>query len=195
MRPDSHPTLAEHLWPAVPSLRIARAIGLAFAGTLALILSAKAQVPFYPVPLTLQTLVVLVLGAAFGARLGAATVALYLAEGIVGLPVFAGATAGPLYMAGPTGGYLVGFCLAAACVGFCAERGYDRSPWRLLAVMTLGHVVIFICGFAWLSVLIGPAKAWIGGVTPFVWETIVKTLLATALVAALWRLAARLRGQ
>jgi biotin transport system substrate-specific component len=136
---------------------------------------------------------VLILGAALGARLAAATVALYLAEGLAGLPVYAGAGAGPHYMAGPTGGYLVGFLAAAALIGFLAERGWDRSAPRLLGAMTIGHLIIFGSGFAWLSTLIGPEKAWMTGVAPFYLATIVKTLLAFMLMAACWRVALDLR--
>src|SRR5208337_1172862 len=114
-----------------------------------------------------QTLVVLALGAPYGARLAMATVGLYLAEGLLGLPVFAGALAGPAYMAGPTGGYLAGFLVAAALIGVLAERGWDRSWPLLLAAMTLGHAVIFALGIA-----------------PFAVATVVKTLLACALVGA-----------
>ncbi|MBV8104194.1 MAG: biotin transporter BioY [Hyphomicrobiales bacterium] len=179
-------TLAATLWPTRRSLRFARNAALAVGGALALALSAKIQVPFAPVPMTLQSLVVLALGAAYGARLAAATVALYLLEGLVGLPVFAGALAGPAYMAGPTGGFLAGFLVAAPLVGSLAERGWDRS-WRLLlAAMALGHLAIFTLGFAWLAILIGPEKAFMLGVAPFALATIVKTLLACALVVAAW---------
>jgi hypothetical protein len=133
MNDNRRPTLAATLWPQQAASRIARFAALAIGGALALAMSAKAQVPFYPVPMTLQTLVVLAIGAAFGARLAAATVLLYLAEGVLGLQVFAGASAGPAYMAGPTGGYLVGFLVAAALVGWLAERGWDRSLGWLLA--------------------------------------------------------------
>jgi biotin transport system substrate-specific component len=194
MNDNRRPTLAATLWPQQAASRIARFAALAIGGALALALSAKTQAPFYPVPMTLQTLVVLAIGAAFGARLAAATVALYLAEGLMGLQVFAGASAGPAYMAGPTGGYLAGFLVAAALVGWLAQRGWDRSLGWLLAAMVLGHFVIFACGFAWLAVLIGPERAWIGGVVPFFAATVVKTLLAWALVAAAWRGVASLRG-
>jgi biotin transport system substrate-specific component len=187
-------TLAATLWPAQRSSRIARAAALAVGGALALTLSAKIQVPFIPVPMTLQTLVVLVLGAAFGARLAAATVALYLLEGLLGLPVFAGAVAGPAYMAGPTGGFLLGFLIAAALIGFLAERGWDRSWGRLVAAMTLGHVAIFALGFGWLAVLIGPEKGFALGVAPFALATIVKTLLAAALIVAAWGATGRAPG-
>jgi biotin transport system substrate-specific component len=194
MNDNRRPTLATTLWPQQAASRIARLAALSIGGALALAISAKAQVPFYPVPMTLQTLVVLIIGAAFGARLAAATVLLYLAEGLMGLQVFAGLNAGPVYMAGPTGGYLLGFLAAAALVGWLAERGWDRSLGRLLAAMILGHLVIFICGFAWLATLVGPERAWLGGVAPFFAATFVKTLLAWALVAAAWRAVVSLRG-
>jgi biotin transport system substrate-specific component len=194
MNDNRRPTLAATLWPQQAASRLARFAALAIGGALALAVSAKAQVPFYPVPMTLQTLVVLALGAAFGARLAAVTVLLYLAEGLAGLQVFAGLGAGSVYMAGPTGGYLFGFLVAAALVGWLAERGWDRSPGALLAAMAIGHLVIFAFGFAWLAVLIGPEKAWIGGVVPFFAATVLKTLLAWALVAAAWRAVASLRG-
>ena len=164
--------------------RIARGLALALGGSLLLAVSAKVQVPFYPVPLTLQTLVVLLLGAALGARLAAASVALYLIEGLAGLPVFAGAVAGPLYMAGPTGGYLIGFLAASALIGFAADRKWDRSWIRLLVSLSVGHAVVFVFGFAWLAHFIGAEKAFAAGVAPFALATVVKTLLAVALVGA-----------
>ena len=112
--------------------------------------------------MTLQTLVVLVIGAAYGWRLGGATVALYLAEGLAGLPVFAGPVAGPAYMAGPTGGFLVGFLAAAMATGFMAERGWDRSLLSVIAMMALGHAVIFAFGLGWLATLM-PARQGLGG--------------------------------
>jgi biotin transport system substrate-specific component len=166
------------------SERIVWGFAVALGGSLLLAVSAKVQVPFYPVPMTLQTLVVLLLGAALGARLAVGSVALYLIEGLMGLPVFAGAVAGPLYMAGPTGGFLVGFIAAAALTGFAADRRWDRSWIRLLASLCLGHAVVFAFGFLWLADLIGAEKAFAAGVAPFVLATIVKTLLAVALVGA-----------
>jgi biotin transport system substrate-specific component len=171
---------------AIPSSaeRILRGFAVALGGSLLLAVSAKVQVPFYPVPMTLQTLVVLLLGAALGARLAAASVALYLLEGLAGLPVFAGAVAGPVYMAGPTGGFLVGFLVAAALIGFAADWRWDRSWIRLLASLSLGHAAVFAFGFLWLAQLIGAQKAFAAGVAPFALATIVKTLLAVALVGA-----------
>src|SRR5690606_28901841 len=121
-------SFVDALWPAPGVPRVARGVLLALAGSALLTLSAKFQVPFYPVPMTMQPLVVLLIGLAFGASLGAATVLLYLAEGVIGLPVFAGPPEkgiGLTSMLGATGGYLVGFALAAAIVGWIAERRRD----------------------------------------------------------------------
>lgn len=160
------------------------AIVLGATGLLAL--SAKVQVPFYPVPMTLQSLVILVVGAAFGWRMGVATVLAYLAEGAAGIPVFAGAGAGPAYMMGPTGGYLAGFVLAAGVTGFLAERGYTKGVLSTLAVMALGHVLIFVPGYLWLTALFGAEKAYAIGVAPFYAATVLKTALGAALLPAAW---------
>lgn len=184
-------TLLATIWPAGG---LARNVAIAIVGSLMLALSAKVQVPFWPVPMTMQTLVVLMLGAALGARLGAATVLLYLAEGALGLPVFAGTPEkglGLAYMVGPTGGYLAGFVVAAYGVGLLAERGWDRSILSLFAAMTLGHVVILALGFAWLAFLIGPDKAWLVGVVPFFAATVLKTALGALLLPAVWKAIAR----
>jgi biotin transport system substrate-specific component len=188
MQPTLAPTLAEALWPTSAGGMV-RNVALAVLGSLLLTLSAKIQVPSWPVPMTMQTYVVLVLGAAYGWRLGAATMLLYLAEGAVGLPVFAGTPEkgiGLAYMAGPTGGYLVGFVLAAALIGWLAERGADRSMAKMLVAMAAGHVLILACGYAWLAGLIGPAKAWVAGVAPFAAATVIKTLLAAVTLPAAW---------
>jgi biotin transport system substrate-specific component len=191
MQAPPNATLIATLWPTRAASGLLRAAMLAVGGTLLLAASAKVQVPFYPVPMTLQSLAVLVIGAAYGARLAAATVALYLAEGLIGLPVFAGFVAGPAYMAGPTGGYLVGFLAAAALVGWLAERGWDRDWLRLIAAMILGHVALFAPGFLWLAAPLGVERAWAVGVAPFYAATALKTLLAAALVGAAWRGLAR----
>jgi biotin transport system substrate-specific component len=183
-------TLMGLVWPV---RSVARAVVLMAVGSALLALSAKIQVPFYPVPMTMQTLVVLVIGAAYGWRLGGATVALYLLEGALGLPVFAGPVAGIGYMAGPTGGFLMGFLLAAMLTGFLAERGWDRSLLQVLAVMAVGHAVIFAFGLAWLAQLFqfDFGRAWAAGVAPFYAATVLKTALAAALIQAGWRVLGR----
>jgi biotin transport system substrate-specific component len=186
----AHATLADAVWSPVGTSPAVRAIVLALIGTALLTLSAKIQVPFWPVPMTMQTFVVLVLGMAYGWRLAGATVLLYLAQGAIGLPVFA-AGGGIAYFAGPTAGYLVGFLLAAVAVGWLAEHGWDRSPLRTLAAMLIGTVIIFACGIAWLSTLIGVARAIGAGLVPFLLGEAVKIALATAILPFAWRLLQR----
>lgn len=195
-------TLAETIWPVAldgSALRRGiRALVLALIGSALLTVSAKVQVPFYPVPMTMQTLVVLTLGMAFGWRLGAATVLLYLAEGAMGLPVFSGTPEkgiGLAYMLGSTGGYLAGFVLAAALCGWLAERGWDRSIVTTALVMLLGNIVIYVPGLLWLGGLFGwdkPILAW--GLTPFVLGDVAKLALAALALPLVWRLVSKFRG-
>jgi biotin transport system substrate-specific component len=196
MQTAARPTLIEALLPAARVPAWARNALLAVGGSLLLTLSAKINVPFYPVPLSMQTFAVLAIGAAFGWRLGAATVLFYLAQGALGLPVFAGTPEkgiGLAYMMGPTGGYLAGFVAGAALTGWLAERGWDRSFLLLTAAMFLGHVAIFAPGAGWLATIVGVEKAWLLGVAPFYLATVFKTLLAAACIKAGWS-AANLRG-
>lgn len=167
-----------------------RTLFLVLAGSLLLTLSAKVQVPFFPVPMTLQTLVVLLIGVAFGWRMGVATVLAYLAQGAMGLPVFAGTPEkglGLLYMAGPTGGYLVGFALAAAITGWLAERGLDRSVSGTAIAMVAGNVVIYAFGLVWLSTFVGMDKAVTVGMAPFLFGDLVKIALATVTMPMIWK--------
>jgi biotin transport system substrate-specific component len=186
----AHPTLADTVWSPMAGSLAVRAIALALIGTVLLTVSAKIQVPFWPVPMTMQTFVVLVLGMAYGWRLAGATVLLYLAQGAIGLPVFA-AGGGIAYMAGPTGGYLAGFLLAAVAVGWLAEHGWDRSVPRTLAAMLIGTGIIFGCGIAWLGTLIGLPQAISAGLVPFLLGEAVKIALATAILPFAWRLLKR----
>jgi biotin transport system substrate-specific component len=153
-------------------------------------LSAKVSLPLPYVPMTLQTLVVLMIGAAYGPRLGSATMIAYLAEGAIGLPVFAGPVGGLAPLLGPTAGYLLGFVPAAFITGLLAGRGWDRSVVWLFAAMAIGHVVILATGFGWLAfgIGLGTAKAWQVGIAPFVAATLVKNALGATLMLALRRL-------
>jgi biotin transport system substrate-specific component len=185
----ARPTLIDQIWPqrAAPALRWA---ALAIVGSLLLTASAKAQFPMWPVPMTMQSFVVLVLGMAYGPRLAAATVALYLAQGAFGLPVFAGTPEkglGLAYMAGPTGGYLAGFMVAAVAMGWLAERGWDRTLVRSVIAMSIGTVLLFACGVGWLAVLIGLQKAIAGGLTPFILGSVLKLALAAAVLPMAWK--------
>lgn len=166
-----------------------------FAGSLLLWASAKVQLPFYPVPLTMQTFAVLAIGAALGWRLGLATVLLYLAEGAASLPVFAGTPEkgiGLAYMMGPTGGYLLGYLPAAALCGWLAERGWDRSVALTALAMLAGTVTIYLPGLLWLGAVVGwdkPVLAW--GLTPFLLGDLLKLGLASAALPLVWRLVGR----
>jgi biotin transport system substrate-specific component len=192
-------TLMAALWPAGerPELGVLRALILAVVGSLLLTVSAKAHVPFWPVPMTMQTFAVVVIGMAYGWRLGGATVLLYLVEGAAGLPVFSGTPErglGVAYMAGPTGGYLAGFFVAAVLCGWLAERGWDRRLVPALFAMLLGHAVIFVFGLGWLAQSIGMEKAVAVGFTPFIAGTVVKIALAAAVLWAGWLGLERRRG-
>ena len=180
-----YPNLVVTVLPRIEESLWAKAI-LAIVGTAVLALSAKVQIPFWPVPLTMQTFVVLVLGMAYGARLGAVTVGLYLIEGAAGLPVFATGS-GLAYIAGPTGGYLIGFLLASYVIGMLANRGWDRSMTKTLGAMLAGTAIIFILGIAWLSTFIGFEKAIAAGVIPFLLSEGLKISLAVIIMPLLWK--------
>jgi biotin transport system substrate-specific component len=139
--------------------------------------------------MTLQTLVVLMIGAAYGWRLGSATVIAYLAEGAIGFPVFAGPVGGIAPLVGPTAGYLYGFVAAAFVTGWLAERGWDRSvPWLFVA-MAFGHLIILASGVGWLAfgMKLGAEKAWLVGIAPFIAASLIKNALGAALVPAIRR--------
>ena len=179
-----YPNLVVTVLPRIEESLWAKAI-LAIVGTAVLALSAKVQIPFWPVPMTMQTFVVLVLGMAYGARLGAVTVGLYLVEGAAGLPVFATGS-GLAYIAGPTGGYLIGFILASYVIGMLANRGWDRSMTKTLGAMLAGTVIIFFLGIAWLSTFIGFEKAIVAGLLPFIPSELFKIALAVFIIPTIW---------
>ena len=172
-------------------LSILRQITLAVVGSLLIALASKIQIPFYPVPMTLQTLMVLTIGMAYGWRLAVATLVLYLLEGAVGFPVFSGTPEkgiGFSYMLGGTGGYLIGFVFAAGCCGWLAERGWGRNPLTTATAMLIGNVLIYVPGLLWLGSLYGwdkPILAW--GFTPFVLGDLIKIALASCLMPVIWR--------
>jgi biotin transport system substrate-specific component len=185
----AHFPLAALLWPQRVDgfSAVLRSVTLVALGTALLTLSAKVNLPLPYVPMTLQTLVVLVIGAAYGWRLGTATVMAYLAEGALGWPVFAGSVGGLAPLLGPTAGYLFGFVAAAFATGWLSERGWDRSvPWLFLA-MGLGHILILAAGFAWLAfgMKLGVEKAWLVGIAPFIAASLIKNALGAMLVPAL----------
>lgn len=169
---------------------------LVASGSLLIALAAQLAVPlpFSPVPVTGQTFAVLLVGAAFGARLGAATVGLYLVEGLLGLPVFApGGAVGPARFLGPTGGYLVGFVAAAYVVGALAERGWDRRLLSAALAMLVGQVMIYAFGLAGLARFLPLDRLLAAGLLPFIPGDVVKLALAALALPAAWRIVGPLR--
>jgi biotin transport system substrate-specific component len=187
-------TLLDLAWPNGAHARLLTTAAAVLFGVCLLTLSAKLQVPFWPVPMTMQSLVVIVLGMAYGSRLAVATVFAYLLAGAAGLPVFAGTPQrgiGLAYMMGPTAGFLVGFLLAAWLVGFLAERGWDRTFLKCAAAMVLGHLAISLSGVAWLAILMGTTKAIEVGLVPFLASSALKTALGAACMPVIWRVLGR----
>ena len=182
-------SLAISLMPGNTAMRYAWLAFLAVAGTLVIAIAAKVQVPFWPVPMTLQTLAIFAIASAYGMRLAVATMVLYLLQGAAGFPVFAGKPEkgiGLLYMAGPTGGYLLGFVAMAAIAGWAADRGWSRNPLKLGAAMLAGEAVMLVLGALWLGYLFGAGKIVAYGVGPFIVTDLVKLSIAACLVPALW---------
>lgn len=149
---------------------------------IALCAQVSIPLPFTPVPLTGTTLGVLYAGALLGARRGAAAVLLYLLEGSLGLPFFAGGAAGFLHFLGPTGGYLVGFVPAAFVTGLLAERGWDRTPARAFAMMFLGSLVLFAFGLAGLARFVPAGDLLRLGFLPFLPGDLLKSAASAGLL-------------
>lgn len=186
--------------PKGDAAKLASNLATVVLGTLLITLCAKINVPVWPVPVTLQGFAVAALAAAFGLRIGVATVGLYLLEGAMGLPVFA--TGGGLaYLVGPTGGFLVGFLFLAAIVGFAADRGASGKPLALFGAMLVGDAVLFGLGFAWLLIMAGQAgwidqtnvvaSAFAKAVQPFLVWDVLKMALAALTVTGAWKLVAK----
>lgn len=167
---------------------------LAFSGLVAVGARVEVALPFTPVPITGQTFAALFTGAVLGSRRGALAMLAYLAEGAIGLPVFAGGGAGVAHLLGPTAGYLLAFPIAVALVGWLAERGWDRRPRGAALAMLLGSQIILLCGALWLARYVGGlAPAFAKGVLPFLPGEAVKVALAALLLPGGWALAGRRR--
>ena len=167
---------------------------LAFAGSALITLCTQISLPLFPVPMTLQTFAVFLIGLTYGWRLGGITVALYLLEGALGLPVFSGGKGGMLVFMGPTAGYLVGFLLAATACGWFAERGFDRSYFKLLVALLLGNVLLYVPGLLWLGTLIGWDKPVLEyGLYPFISGDLLKIAMAVLLLPTAWKVVNRFK--
>ncbi len=156
-------------------------------GTLLLTISAKVQVPFWPVPMTMQTFVVFLIGATYGVRLSFLTLVAYLIEGALGLPVFA-AGGGIVYLTGPTAGYLFGMTIAAAAISYFANMGYSTSYIKSFISIMIGSIIIFVCGVLYLGSIIGYTKAIQAGLLPFIPSEIFKIALAVLLIPTLHKI-------
>ncbi|MCS6888331.1 biotin transporter BioY [Chloroflexus sp.] len=171
---------------------------LVVLGSLFVALSAQIRIslmPFSPVPITGQTLGVLLVGGLLGPRLGLAALLLYLLEGAIGLPFFAGGAAGYTHLFGATGGYLISFPIAAALTGWLAARGWDRRFPTAIAAMVLASLVIYLIGATWLAFFIGAQNAIVKGVLPFLLGDAIKILLAAAALPGGWQALKWFRGQ
>lgn len=189
-----HDALAVHLTLRHPIRESAvREILLALGGSLLIAALAQVVIPlgFTPVPITGQTLGVLLVGAALGSRRGAASVALYLAQGLAGLPFFSGGTAGLAVLIGPVGGYLMGFLPAAFVAGWLAEKGLDRRFRSALAPFLVGEVIIYACGLSWLALFVGWSNVLSAGLLPFIPGDLIKLALAGAALPTAWKIAGR----
>lgn len=171
---------------------------LVLGGSLFIALAAQVSVPFFPVPLTLQTLAILIVGLSFGSRLGAVTLLAYLAQGAAGLPVFANGMNGVAFF-GPTAGFLVGFVMMAWIAGLAADRGMTKSVFGSAAAALVASAALYIPGIAWPMAVAGATgldAAWVGQdfasyywayfIAPFVLGDVVKAVLAALVVSGGW---------
>jgi len=185
-------SLVERLAPAAVrpiDARLATALKVT-VGVVLLALLAQVRLQVGPVPITGQTLGVLLIGAGYGLSLGLTTVLAYLLLGAVGLPLFAGGASGLAYLAGPTGGYLVGFVLATALLGLFVRRAWDRSMASCAVAMLVASLAIYLPGLVWLKLYLGLEwAATIGvGLTPFLGGDIIKLVIAAVALPGAWRL-------
>jgi biotin transport system substrate-specific component len=186
-------TLAIEMTPARARRAWTARVALAFAGSWLVAGLAQVQIrlPFTPVPVTGQTLGVLLVGASLGSALGAISMAMYVAQGALGLPFFAGGASGweLVRLSSASGGYLVGFVAAAAVVGALAERGWDRDLRGSISAMFLGEVVLYLVAIPWLmhALGVGLDRAVVLGLAPFVVGDALKLLAAAGALPAAWR--------
>lgn len=170
-----------------------RKVALVLAGSAFIAVAAQISVPMVPVPMTLQTLAILIVGFAYGARLGAATLIAYLGEGAMGLPVFANGGGTLPYMMGPTGGFLLGFVVMALLAGLAADRGLTRSFLPTALVALAASAIIYVPGLIWPALTLGTewSALWAGWMSPFLAGDALKAVLAALIVTGAWKAASR----
>ncbi len=171
---------------------------LVIAGTALVAVLAQVAIPLWPVPITGQTLAVLLVGAGLGAVRGAASLSLYALLGAIGLPIYSEASSGWSVLLGPTGGYIIGFIASAAIVGWAAERSWDRGWYKPIITFIGGSLVVFAFGLPWLAVSLGQLgfpndlqSVLVAGFYPFIIGGLIKAAIAAALLPALWAAAER----
>jgi biotin transport system substrate-specific component len=186
--------LSEVFGPSEGTALRLKQVALIVLGVAALAIAAKIRVPMWPVPITMQTFAVLTIGAAYGARLGGVTLLAYLELGALGMNVFTGTgegASGLAYMAGPTGGYLLGFLVAAVVMGKLAARGWDKSVATMVGALLIGNAIIYAFGLPWMAHLFAAEKgvAWVmqWGMTNFLPGDALKLVLAAMLIPAVWK--------
>lgn len=179
-----------------PSMTRWTQVLLVLGGTLLIAVAAQIRVPMLPVPMTLQTLAILIIGFTYGARLGAATLFVYLAEGAMGLPVFAGGGATLAYMMGPTGGFLIGFLGMAWLAGLAADRGVAKGFVSTSLVALAVSALLYIPGLIWPAAMMGKTwdVLWLHWMSPFLAGDAVKAVLAALIVTGGWAVLKARRG-
>jgi biotin transport system substrate-specific component len=188
---SSTPFLSEVILQSVKASIASKIAIQIIGGVVLLILFSKIQIPLAPVPITLQTLAVMLIATSYGPLLGAVTVATYLAAGIAGVPVFAaipGGETGTSLILGPTAGYLIGFVMAAFWMGFLAQKKWDRSLVKAGLTFASGNIIIYFFGVLWLAQFIGFKKAVVVGVLPFLIGDAIKIAVAMGTLPSLWKL-------
>lgn len=175
---------------------ILRKVALVLFGSVLVAASAQVSVPMFPVPMTLQTLAISLIGLTYGSRLAGATLATYLAQGAMGLPVFAGGAAGAVHLVGPTGGFLIGFVAMAWLTGYLVERGLDRGFGRLFLAAFIPALLLFVPGVLWLFAItpLDLQAAFMAGAAPFQIGGVVKSAVAALIVSGAWAALKSRRG-
>ena len=178
-----------------PKTKYLTNVGIAVLASFLITVGAKLSVPFYPVPMTMQTFAIIGLGLVLGPKLAVSAVLLYLAQGAFGLPVFSGTPEkgiGIAYMVGPTGGYLFGFILAAGLAGTLAQRGWEKSVVTAFIAAVLSSAIIYVPGLLWLGAIVGWDKPVLAfGMYPFLLADLLKAGLAAMFFPAMWKFISR----
>ena len=178
--------LINQIFPTTGISLYIKNIFLILLGSVLLAISSKIQVPFWPVPMTMQTFVIFLIGMTYGWRLSFLIMVAYIIEGALGLPVFASG-AGLTYLIGPTAGYIYGMFIAATVIGFLSEKGFAKSYLTILISLLIGSVIIFSFGVTYLGLIIGFDKSINFGLLPFIPSELFKIALAVAIIPSLFK--------